>query len=89
LLAPEPGVRKAKTYFEQTLAIALQQRVKSWELRVAMSLARLGEIEAGASQPVHCSRACMVGFVRASKRPPAGEDVARHVDGVSALADSA
>ena len=41
LLAPEPDAAKAETYFECALAIARQQQAKSWELRAAMSLARL------------------------------------------------
>jgi predicted ATPase len=34
-------VAKAKNYFKHALAIARQQQAKSWELRAAMSLARL------------------------------------------------
>jgi class 3 adenylate cyclase/predicted ATPase len=41
LLSPEPNAAKAKTYFERALAVARQQQAKSWELRAAMSLARL------------------------------------------------
>ena len=36
-----PDIAKAETYFEQALSIARQQQTKSWELRAAMSLARL------------------------------------------------
>ena len=32
---------KAERYFERALAVARQQQAKSWELRAAMSLARL------------------------------------------------
>jgi predicted ATPase len=32
---------KAQAYFERALAVARQQQAKSWELRAAMSLARL------------------------------------------------
>ena len=32
---------KAQAYFERALAIASAQQAKSWELRVAMSMARL------------------------------------------------
>jgi len=32
---------KAQEYFERALAVARQQQAKSWELRAAMSLARL------------------------------------------------
>ena len=32
---------KAEVYFERALAVARQQQAKSWELRAAMSMARL------------------------------------------------
>src|SRR4029077_17821771 len=38
---PEPDSAKAEVYFERALAVARQQQAKSWELRAAMSLARL------------------------------------------------
>jgi predicted ATPase len=38
---PERDATKAEAYFERALAIAWQQQSKSWELRAAMSLARL------------------------------------------------
>ena len=38
-LAPDP--EKAEAYFERALAVARQQQAKSWELRAAMSMARL------------------------------------------------
>jgi predicted ATPase len=41
LKSPEPDAAKAETYFERALSIARQQQAKSWELRAAMSLARL------------------------------------------------
>jgi predicted ATPase len=41
LLSPEPDATKAQAYFERALAVARQQQAKSWELRAAMSLARL------------------------------------------------
>ena len=41
LLSPEPDAAKAEVYFERALAVARQQQAKSWELRAAMSLARL------------------------------------------------
>jgi predicted ATPase len=36
-----PDAAKAQTYFEHALAVARQQQAKSWELRAAMSMARL------------------------------------------------
>jgi predicted ATPase len=37
----EPDMRKAESYFERALAVARDQQAKSWELRAAMSMARL------------------------------------------------
>jgi predicted ATPase len=36
-----PGPEKAEAYFDRALAVARQQQAKSWELRAAMSMARL------------------------------------------------
>jgi predicted ATPase len=41
LKSPEPDAAKAEQYFDRALAVARQQQAKSWELRAAMSLARL------------------------------------------------
>jgi predicted ATPase len=41
LMSPEPDTAKAQVYFERALAVARRQQAKSWELRAAMSLARL------------------------------------------------
>jgi len=41
LLLPEPDVAKAEACFERALAVARKQKAKSWELRAAMSMARL------------------------------------------------
>jgi class 3 adenylate cyclase/predicted ATPase len=41
LLPPEPDVAKAEAHFERALAVAREQQAKSWELRAAMSMARL------------------------------------------------
>jgi predicted ATPase len=41
LKSPEPDAAKAETYFERALTVARQQEAKSWELRAAMSMARL------------------------------------------------
>ena len=41
LLSPQPDAAKAEGYFQRALAVARQQQAKSWELRAAMSLARL------------------------------------------------
>ncbi len=41
LLSPEQDASKVQSYFERALTVARQQDAKSWELRAAMSLARL------------------------------------------------
>src|SRR5262249_53266520 len=41
LKSPGPHAAKAETYFSRALAVARQQQAKSWELRAAMSMARL------------------------------------------------
>ena len=40
-MSPDPDAAKAEAYFERALAVARQQQAKSWELRAAMSIARL------------------------------------------------
>ena len=41
LKSAEPDAEKAQAYFERALEVARQQQAKSWELRAAMSMARL------------------------------------------------
>ena len=41
LMSPERDAAKAEAFFERALAVARQQQAKSWELRAAMSMARL------------------------------------------------
>ena len=40
-MSPEADAAKAQEYFERALAVARQQQANSWELRAAMSMARL------------------------------------------------
>jgi len=60
LMSSERDAAKAKTYFERALAVARQQQAKSWELRAAMSLARLWRSQGKPQQarellaPVYC-----------------------------------
>ena len=39
LMSPEPNAAKAQAHFERALAVACDQKAKSWELRAAMSMA--------------------------------------------------
>jgi predicted ATPase len=41
LLAPEQDIAKAEAYSKRALAVGRAQQAKSWELRAAMSMARL------------------------------------------------
>ena len=41
LQSPQPDVAGAQAYFERALAVARKQQAKSWELRAAISMARL------------------------------------------------
>jgi class 3 adenylate cyclase/predicted ATPase len=41
LLLPEPEEAKAQAHFDRALAVAREQQARSWELRAAMSTARL------------------------------------------------
>ena len=41
LKSPKPDAAKAEAYFERALKVARAQQAKSWELRAAMSMARL------------------------------------------------
>jgi predicted ATPase len=52
LKSKEPDAAKAEAYFERALTVARQQQAKSWELRAAMSTARLlrGQGERGAAR---------------------------------------
>jgi predicted ATPase len=47
-----PDTTKAKAYFERALAVAREQQAKSWELRAAMSMARLWR-DQGKRQQAH------------------------------------
>ena len=51
LMTPEPDTAKAQAHFDRALAVARQQQAKFWELRAAMSLARLwrdqGKVQEG------------------------------------------
>jgi class 3 adenylate cyclase/predicted ATPase len=52
LMSREPNAAKAEEYFEQALAVARKQQAKSWELRAAMSIARLWR-DQGKRQQAH------------------------------------
>ena len=41
LMSPKRDAAKAEAYFDRALEVARKQQAKSWELRAAMSMARL------------------------------------------------
>jgi predicted ATPase len=45
LMSPQPDAAKAEAYFERALLVARKQQAKSWELRAAMSMARLWRVQ--------------------------------------------
>jgi class 3 adenylate cyclase/predicted ATPase len=50
LKSSTPDTEKAEKYFDRALAVARQQHAKSWELRAAMSMARLWRDQGKAQQ---------------------------------------
>jgi predicted ATPase len=52
LLATKTNAERAEGYFDRALAVARQQQAKSWELRAAISMARLWRIQ-GKLQQAH------------------------------------
>jgi len=52
LMSSEQDSAKAEAYFERALAVAREQQAKSWELRAAMSMARLWR-DQGKRQQAH------------------------------------
>jgi predicted ATPase len=61
LLSPTADLAKAAEHFEHALAIARAQQAKSWELRAAISLARLWR-EEGKRQQAHDCLAPLYGW---------------------------
>ena len=84
LLSPERETAKAQTYFERALSAARQQQAKSWELRAAMSLARLwrsqGKVSASA-RSVGSGLSVVYGGVRYA-RSEGGEGAAPYIGSV-------
>ena len=68
LKSPEPDAAKAEAYFERALAVARQQQAKSWELRAAMSMARLWRDQGKREEARDCSLRSTAGSPRASIR---------------------
>jgi predicted ATPase len=54
LMSPEPDAANAEEYFDRALTVA-QQQARSWELRAAMSMARLWR-DQGKREEILCRR---------------------------------
>jgi predicted ATPase len=60
LKSPQPDTEKAQAHFERALAVSRGQQAKSWELRTAMSMARIWRDQGKPQQarellaPVYC-----------------------------------
>jgi class 3 adenylate cyclase/predicted ATPase len=61
LMLPEPDATKAGACFERALVVAREQKAKSWELRTAISLARLWR-DRGKQQAAHDLLASVYGW---------------------------
>jgi predicted ATPase len=61
LMWPQPDVAKAEAHFGHALAVAREQQAKSWELRAAMSMARLWR-DQGKRQQAHDLLASVYGW---------------------------
>ena len=59
-----PDTEKAEKYFDRALAVARQQQAKSWELRAAMSMARLWRDQGRRSKLANCLLRCTTGSLR-------------------------
>ena len=68
LKSPEPDAAKAQGYFERALAVSRQQQAKGWELRAAMSMARLWRNQGKPQQARECSPRSTAGSLRVSTR---------------------
>ena len=68
LMSAEPDAGKAEEYFERALSVARQQQAKSWELRAAMSMARLWRDQANGMRPAIFSLRSTAGSPKASRR---------------------
>ena len=69
LMSPECDTAKAQALFERALEIARAQQARSFELRAAMSLARLRRDQGRSPRRAPSLRPCTAGLRRASTRP--------------------
>ena len=68
LKSRESDAAKAEAYFERALSVARQQQAKSWELRAAMSLARLWRDQGKRDEARDFSLRCTAGSLKGLTR---------------------
>ena len=68
LSSPQPDAAKAEEYFQRALAVARRQQAKSWELRAAMSMARLWRDQSKPQQARELLARCTAGSPKAPTR---------------------
>ena len=68
LMTPNPDAAKAEAYFKRALEVARQQQAKSWELRAAMSMARLWRDQGKRKEAVDLLVRCTAGSQKALTR---------------------
>jgi predicted ATPase len=66
--SPQSDAAEAETYLERAMSVARQQQAKSWELRAAMSMARLCAIRVGGMRLARFSLRCTAGVPKGSTR---------------------
>ena len=88
LMSPEPDAAKAEAYFERALAVARAQQAKSWELRAAMSMARLWRDQGKRERGPRSSRSGLWLVHRRLRhaRPEGGQGAARRAGVMRMLA---
>ena len=84
----KPDAAKAEAHFERALKVARAQQAKSWELRVAMSLARLWRDQAHRSLRPACPDLRLVHGRFRHDRLEGGQNLTRRADVVRALRGS-
>jgi predicted ATPase len=68
LMSPDPDAKRAEAYFEIALAVARKQQAKSWEVRAAMSMARLWRDQGKSEKARDLSLRSTTGSPKASTR---------------------
>jgi len=68
-MSSEPDAAKAQAHFERAIAVAREQKAKSWELRAATSVARLWRDQGKPQRARDLLARPMAGSPKASARP--------------------